>query len=143
MADQQQQPKHSERLTAMRERIIGQLTESEALDLRRAIVAIERLEQGSGFSATPNVSQKDGGPRVDVSWMGQLAQIDPELARNIGNDLLEKASLAEVESGLIKFMREQMSLELAHAQSVLLQFREYRKKPSDRPSLIKSPFSAN
>lgn len=139
---EQQQSKHSERLAQMVDRMVSQFTESELADLKRAIAVIQRIEQGQGFSATSAVT-KDGTGRVDVSWMGMLANVDPVLARQIGNALVESAAAAEVESGLIKFMRDEMSLDMQQAGAVLAQFREYRKRPTDGPSLIVSPFSKN
>lgn len=138
----EQQSKHSERLAQMRDRLLSHFTESELADVKRAISVIERVEQGQGFSVSTAVS-KDGTGRVDVVWMGMLANVDPVLARQIGNALVESAASAEVESGLIKFMRDEMSLDMQQAGAVLAKFREYRTRPADRPSLIHSPFSKN
>jgi hypothetical protein len=142
MALEQAKSKHSERLGLMLERIGDKLSEQELTDIRRAIQVIERIEQGQGFAASPAVS-RDGVGRVDVSWMGMMANLPPELARQVGNALVENAALAEVESGLIKFMRDEMSLDMQQAGAVLAKFREYRTKPTDRPSLIVSPFGHN
>lgn len=140
MAEQQQ--KHSERLSAMLERVLTQLTEQEAVDLRKAIIAIQRLETGQGFDVVTAVT-KDGSARVDVTWMGMLANIEPELARKIGMTLLDAAATAEIEAGLIRFMRDEMSLDMAQAGGILSQFRDYRKKPTEHRRLIHSPFGQN
>lgn len=137
-----EQSKHSERLIAMLERIATQLTESETIDLRKAVVAIQRLETGQGFQVVTAVT-KDATARVDVTWMGMLANIEPALASQIGTSLIEAASMAEIEAGLIRFMRDDMSLDMAQAGGILAQFREYRKKPTDRPRMIHSPFGQN
>lgn len=124
--------KHSERLLALSARLLSELTEEEQKALAQAVQTASRLEAGEGFQVHPIVSMQTGEPRVDVCWMGMLAQLKPEQARDIGAGLFEAAAEAETESALLGFLGNELGfdrMQSAGALALVRKNRSSRREP--------------
>jgi hypothetical protein len=136
MADQALTPsaKFSDKLIALRARLLGPslgggiLTTNDERLLEQVIVMLTRMEQGEGFFVSNIVSRDNDRGKLDVTWMGQLAQMEPAEARAIAWMLLEAASLAEVEASLVRFLKAEIGVDAANASNILHTFRTYREQ---------------
>jgi hypothetical protein len=120
--------KHSERLQAFRARQTG-LTLQESEDIARAVQICKRIEDGAdkGFHVANVVSHRTGEGKLDVTWLGEVAQLEAVKAREIAWMILEAAAVAEAEASLVRFLHEKVEMSLESAGSMLNDFREYRK----------------
>jgi hypothetical protein len=116
----------SERIAAIRNTMSN-------TDDRQVLMEVEqilrRLESSGGeFEVTNIVSHRTGKGMLDVAWMGQLAQMTPEKARETAWILLEAAAVAEAEAMLMRFLRERVGLSPEKAAGMLSDFRRYRQQ---------------
>jgi hypothetical protein len=131
---------HSERLRDIMHRCAPLLSADDERDLLQAAQAISRLEQGEGFSIAP-VLGKELRPRVDVCWMGMLAQLDPAQARSIGLGFIESASDAESQAAVARYFEfcgvepEKVGAAVAEVRSIS----EQLKRPQPVKALVQEP----
>ena len=118
--------KHSESLRDLRLRLSAYLDEAEAHTLAQAEQTAQRLEAGEGFSVVPVVSVRDGSPRVDASWMGMLAQLAPDQAREIAQALMNCAAQAETDAVAMILFRDEMGLDEEVARTLRFKLRVLR-----------------
>lgn len=104
--EQQPKPPRSLRLLALAENLGPALSEDDVQLLKEAAQTAQRLESGEGFIAKPVVSMRTQQPLVDCAWMGMLAQVSTEQARNIGLCLIRTAAEAESDVAALKFFKE-------------------------------------
>jgi hypothetical protein len=127
--------KLSERLEGFRARL-PQITLDESTDLLKAVQIVKRMETGAdgGFHVVNLVSHATGEGKLDVTWLGQLAQLDAVKAREIAWILLEAAAVAEAEASFMRFIRDKVGVPIEKAAMMLHDFREYRT--ADPQSLV-------
>lgn len=119
---------HQQAVANLRSRLTSQMSEDERTALLKVEQILRRLEQGEGFHVANLVSHKDGRPRLDVSWMGMLAQIEPAQGREIAWMLLEAAAVAECEAFLVRFLKQNVGVTPEAAAGMLADFRQYREQ---------------
>lgn len=79
------------------------------------------------------VSQRTGQPLVQIAWHDHTAQMTPAEARDLARNLLDAASIAEADAGLVRFLKERVGLEFAGAAQMLGELREYRAEWENKP----------
>lgn len=141
--------KQSEALQMIRARLGAALDIQEQRTFGIAIQTAQRLEQGEGFSVKPVVSQRDGSGRIDVCWMGMLAQITPAQAKDIALGLLGASAEAEDDSILMGFFVQALNMgptDAGNAIALIRQARDERRlrepikgEAQEPPSLIQFP----
>lgn len=112
-----------------------QVNEDEARLLEQVAQMVERLDAAPHEFAVVSVCSR-GVPKLDVTWHGYLAQVDPVKGREIGWMLLEAASIAEAEAMVIRFALERIGVTEGQAGSLLRDMREYRKAYENQGSLV-------
>jgi hypothetical protein len=126
--------KHSEGLVDLLSDLDAVLTNEQRSLLRQLHQMTTRLESANGdFQVVAIVSASTGEAKVDVVWLEQLAQVAPVKAREIAWMLLEAASVAEADAGLMRFMRSEESgvgLSPEAASRMLAELREFRVRGS-------------
>lgn len=133
--------KHSDRLQALLTRLRGNIDTDEERTLLQSIQTAQRLEKGEGFSVVPVVSERDGSPKIDASWMGMLAQLEPGQAREVAIALLDCAAQAETDAVAMRLFREDMNLDEQTARVARQRLRHLRDELQAQPvrALIQEP----
>lgn len=73
------------------------------------------------------VSHRTGQPLVQIAWYDHTGQLTPAEARDLARNLLDAASIAEADAGLVRFLKERVGLEHNAAGTMLNELREYRR----------------
>jgi hypothetical protein len=89
-------------------------------------IAIRQEENPQEFSIA-NIINQQGAAKLDVTWAGQVMQLDPTKAREIAWMLLEGASIGEAEAMMMRFLQGEMGVKPHQAAAVLMAFRRYRE----------------
>lgn len=129
----------SERLQLLRHRFgeAGHLSEAEERLLAEVAQISARLEAApQEFSVTSVVSMTTGEARLDVTFHGQVAQVDPVKGREMAWMLLEGASIAEAEAMLVRFSRQKFGITEGQATALLNDLRSFRGELANQGSLV-------
>lgn len=115
----------------------GGVTEDEQLLMFQVEQILARLDLAPNeFSVTTIVSSSTSKGMLDVTFGGQVAQLEPVKAREIAWSLMEAAAVAETEEYAMRFLREELGWG-EKAARLLLQFRKYRS--ASQSSLVGNP----
>jgi len=98
-------------------------------------------QKGDSLTVTSIVSNRTGEGKLDIVWLGQLAQLSPADARATAWVLIEAASVAEAEAALIRFLKERVELSAEKAAQMLNEFRGYRDADPHASLVSKGPTS--
>jgi len=90
------------------------------------------VAQFDGMFQVETILSETGG-KVIVRLAEYEAQLDPLDAQRFALALVEAAASARAESWLVKFLQEQLEVEIGAAARVIASFRDYRSAPAAAP----------
>jgi hypothetical protein len=121
-------PKIAQAVEAIRQKIAPALSPEEDRTLRQAAQIVARVEDApEGFHVTTLISDRTGGGLLDCTWLGQVAQLTPENARETAWMLMEAASVAETDAMLHRFARNRIGLQPEAVAAMIQDLRAWRK----------------
>ncbi len=80
------------------------------------------------FSVASSYGQVTQKGYVEIRFRNEIAQIDPDVARQIARDLLDAAASAETDAFLMTFLMKRTGLDVQRGALVLNEFRKWRKE---------------
>lgn len=102
----------------------------DELELLEQLQVMEERREAADrdFIVRSIVSRSTDQPKVDVVWLGELAQVEPVKAREIAWMLLEVAAVAEQDAFLVRWLEAEVGIAKEKASVMLNDFRGYREK---------------
>lgn len=83
--------------------------------------------RGGVIEAASGVSAKTGRGFVEVTWQDEVAQLDPEIAKGLGQSIIDAAYSAEHDAFFIAFLHHTIGLARDAAAAALGELRMLRQ----------------
>jgi hypothetical protein len=94
----------------------------------KAYISQKFGEGGDMFLVASSYGQEQQKGYVEIKFREEIAQLDPDVAREIARDLLDAAAAAETDAFLMTFLTKRTGLDAARGALVLNEFRKWRKE---------------